>query len=368
MTINEKKQLNRYIKGLVREAIGETIKGSDLGGVFSTDDPKAADAIKGDVDDYDWYYGESPKAKERREKLSDLINRRSRGEDAELELPNYPDSIVRDREAEKNILDTKKAESDSYDRPFGDLDDTENLWHSEPGYEDTENDEDEGNIAGLRELRQLAESYARESLREMDSMPPFWNDSYGPEMDDDENFEEDGQYNDEIEEPVVDDPKPGDEAELDADPDWEQERDWPRKGATAKDDPIEDEDDDEGLYELRQLAESYARESVSRLLAEKKGGWKKKSKKSSKKDKSKKKISSSEKTIMDRLNNDAVNAAHYYYKLYGVENGTEDEKAAASSLGYKKAKGKKLPGKNGNYRFSSKERNKLYTMMTTDNN
>ena len=337
-------------------------------------------------------------------------------------------------------MDTRKAEKERdeqapdakyYDAPFdSELDDSEYLLDNEPGYEDTEDDDDEENIAGLNELRRLtekiardyiggkalvytktrddkpsenfklsdedkeklkkylnkededdknsdglnelrrlAESYARESLREMDSMPRFWNDNYGPETDDDddESFEEDGYYNDEIEEPVVDDPKPGDEAELDADPDWEQERDWPMKGATAKDDPIEDEDD-EDLYELRQLAESYARESVSRLMTEKKGGWKKKSKKGAKKDKGKKKISSSEKTIMDRLNNDAVNAAHYYYKLYGVENGTEDEKAAARSLGYKKAKGKKLPGKNGNYRFSSKERNKLYTMMTTDNN
>lgn len=221
-----------------------------------------------------------------------------------------------------------------------------------------------------KQLTNYIKGLVRESLGEMDSMPRFWNDSYGPEMDDDESFEEDGHYNDEIEEPVVDDPKPGDEAELDADPDWEQERDWPRKGATAKDDPIEDDEESvAGLDELRRLAESYARESVSRLMTEKKkGGWKKKSKKNAKNEKGKKKISSSEKTIMDRLNNDAVNAAHYYYKLYGVENGTEDEKAAARSLGYKKAKGKKLPGKNGNYRFSSKERNKLYTMMTTDNN
>ena len=225
-----------------------------------------------------------------------------------------------------------------------------------------------------KQLTDYIKGLIRESLGEMDSMPRFWNDNYGPETDDDESFEEDGYYDDEIEEPIVDDPKPGDEAELDANPDWEQERDWPRKGATAKDDPIEDDfgDDDEediaGLNGLRRLAESYARESVSKLMTEKKGGWKKMSKKSAKNEKGKKKISSSEKTIMDRLNNDAVNAAHYYYKLYGVENGTEDEKAAARSLGYKKAKGKKLPGKNGNYRFSSKERNKLYTMMTTDNN
>ena len=82
----------------------------------------------------------------------------------------------------------------------------------------------------------------------------------------------------------------------------------------------------------------------------------------------KKKGKSSDKTIIDRLNSDSVNSAHYFYKLYGVEDGTDAEKAAARSKGYKKAKGKKLPGKNGNYHFSSKERNKLNAMLTTDKN
>jgi hypothetical protein len=303
MTINEKKQLSNYIKGLVRESLGEMdsmpnwwndkyrskmdsdeedmidlddesfdeadehddeefepafslseeIKGSDLGGVFSTDDPKAAKAVRDDTDDYDDWYGESWSSKKGREDLSNLIDKRSRGEDAELELGNYPDSAVRDRQMEKDVLDNEKADSDRYDKPFGDLDDTENLWSGDP---DLESDDDE--IAGLDELRQLAESYARQS--------------------------------------------------------------------------------------------------VARILSESK---KKKGKRKNKKEKT----SSKDKTVVSQLNADGTNAAHYYYKLYGVENGTEAQKASARSKGYKKAKGKKndtgVP-----YKFTSKERNRLSSLLT----
>lgn len=298
MTINEKKQLTNYIKGLVREslreidmprwhnelygindedyddedfededydeteegepafALREDIKGSDLGGVFSTDDPKAAAAVRGDTDDYDDWYGESWSSRKGREDLSNLIDKRSRGEDAELELDNYPDSLSRDRQMEKDTLDNEKAESDRYDRPFGDLDDTENLWSGDP---DLEGDDDDEEIAGINELRRLAESYARQSVKQ--------------------------------------------------------------------------------------------------ILSE---GKKKKGKKRKNK---KEKTSSKDKTVISQLNADGTNAAHYFYKLYGVENGTDAEKAAARSKGYKKAKGKKndtgVP-----YKFSSKERNRLSSLLT----
>lgn len=130
-------------------------------------------------------------------------------------------------------------------------------------------------------------------------------------------------------------------------------------------DPAYDENEEEpaGLDELRQLAESYARESVAQILSEKKkGGWKNKGKKK----KGEKKKSSAEKTLMNHLNKDSVNAAHYYYKLWGAK--TDAEKAAARSLGYKKAKGEKTPNKKSHYRFTSKERNKLHAMLTTDKN
>ena len=119
-----------------------------------------------------------------------------------------------------------------------------------------------------------------------------------------------------------------------------------------------------GINELRRLTEGMAREVVANILFEKKGGkgWKKPAK--GKKRKSKKEKSSSrDKTVISALNNDGTNAAHYYYKLYGVENGTEIEKAAARSKGYKKAKGKKndtgVP-----YKFSSKEKNRLTSLLT----
>lgn len=127
----------------------------------------------------------------------------------------------------------------------------------------------------------------------------------------------------------------------------------------------ENDDEPAGLDELRQLAESYARESVAQILSEKKkGGWKNKGNKNGKKSKGEKKKSSAEKTLMDRLNDDSINAAHYYYKLFGAK--TEAEKASARSRGYKKAKAAKTPDKKSHYRFTSKERNKLNAMLTAD--
>ena len=295
MTINERKQLSNYIKGLVRESLGEIdmprwhnelygigdedwddedfdneeedeeeaepafalhedIKGSDLGGVFSTDDPKAAAAVRGDTDFYDDWYGEPWPERQNREDLSNLIDKRAKGEDAELGLKNYPDSISRDRQMEKDALDNEKAESDRYERPYGDLDDAENIWN---GDQNLESDDDDDEIAGLDELRRLAESFARDSVR--------------------------------------------------------------------------------------------------RILSE----GKKKKKRKNKKEKT----SSKDKTVVSQLNADGTNAAHYFYKLYGVENGTEAQKAAARSKGYKKAKGKKndtgVP-----YKFTSKERNRLSSLLT----
>lgn len=184
----------------------------------------------------------------------------------------------------------------------------------------------------------------------------YFGDEWQDELSDDEDTDE---Y------PVIDDPKPGDEAELDANPNWKPKSDWPMKGSTAKDDPIDDDDEIAGLNELRKLCEGMAREAVSNMLTEKKGGkgWKNHKKGSKKRKNKKEKTSSKDKTVISKLNADGTNAAHYFYKLYGVENGTEAEKAAARSKGYKKAKGKKndtgVP-----YKFTSKERNRLGSLLT----
>ena len=118
---------------------------------------------------------------------------------------------------------------------------------------------------------------------------------------------------------------------------------------------LNDDDEIAGINELRKLAESYARESVAQILSESKKKGKRKNKKE--------KTSSKDRTVVSQLNADGTNAAHYYYKLYGVENGTEAQKAAARSKGYKKAKGKKndtgVP-----YKFNSKERNRLSSLLT----
>jgi hypothetical protein len=217
-----------------------------------------------------------------------------------------------------------------------------------------------------RQLSNYIKGIVRESLGEMDSMPSWWNDEYG--YDD----ETDGFDNDEI-----DDYDYSNEEIPDEHNDfWEEMgksqpgRHYEGPDVDGNDDPVyaDEPDDDEiaGINELRQLAESYARQSVAQILYEKKGGWKKKGKKGTKKSKGEKKKSSSEKTLMDHLNNDSVNAAHYYYKLYNAK--SDAEKAAARSLGYKKAKGEKTPNKRSHYRFTPKERNKLNAMLTADNN
>ena len=125
------------------------------------------------------------------------------------------------------------------------------------------------------------------------------------------------------------------------------------------------ESDIAGLDELRNLCEGMARDAVSDILMEKKGGkgWKNHKKGSKKRKNKKEKTSSRDKTVVNKLNSDGTNAAHYFYKLYGVENGTEAEKASARSKGYKKAKGKKndtgVP-----YKFTSKEKNRLNSLLT----
>lgn len=182
-------------------------------------------------------------------------------------------------------------------------------------------------IMTINEKKQLSnyiKKLVRESIGEMDSMPSWWNAQYG----DDDELE--GFNNDEIEdEDEINDERP-----------------------VYMDEP--DDDEPAGLNELRQLAESYARSAVKGILMEKK-----KKKRKNKKEKT----SSKDKTIVSQLNADGTNAAHYYYKLYGVENGTEVQKAAARSKGYKKAKGKKndtgVP-----YKFTSKERNRLNSLLT----
>lgn len=118
------------------------------------------------------------------------------------------------------------------------------------------------------------------------------------------------------------------------------------------------------LDELRNICEGFARDAISEMIMEKKGGngWKN-NKKGKKRKNKKEKTSSRDKTVISKLNADGTNSAHYFYKLYGVENGTEAEKAAARSKGYKKAKGKKndtgVP-----YKFTSKERNRLSSLLT----
>ena len=205
-----------------------------------------------------------------------------------------------------------------------------------------------------RQLSNYIKGLVRESLGEMDSMPSWYNEkNHG--FGDEEEYDDfkSGFENDEIDGGFDDYPGEGDGDDF-----WEEYgHEQPGRHYEGPDvNPEADkEDEPAGLDELRQLAESYARQSVARILSESK----KKKKRKNKKEKS----SSKDKTVISQLNADGTNAAHYYYKLYGVENGTDAEKAAARSKGYKKAKGKKndtgVP-----YKFTSKERNRLNSLLT----
>ena len=201
-----------------------------------------------------------------------------------------------------------------------------------------------------KQLSNYIKGLVRESLGEID-MPKWHNELYG--INDEDGFEDDEASDFEFDD------------EMDTHNDfWEEMgKSQPGRhyeGPDIEDKPVYADEEDEkaiaGINELRRLAESYARQSVARILSE---GKKKKGKRKNKKEKT----SSKDKTVISQLNADGTNAAHYYYKLYGVENGTEAQKAAARSKGYKKAKGKKndtgVP-----YKFSSKERNRLSSLLT----
>lgn len=182
-------------------------------------------------------------------------------------------------------------------------------------------EDDSDSPAGLDELRKLCESFAREAKENL-----FGNEEDNEDFDsDDEDVDFDDEY---------------------------YEREDPKNH-------------DYGIYELRKLCEGMARDAVKSMVSE---GKKKGSKKSTRKSDGKKKGSkggskpgSQEKSVMAKLNSDGVNAASYYYKLYGAK--TEKEKASARSKGYKKAKGKKNDS-GARYRFTSKERNRLNSMLT----
>ena len=128
----------------------------------------------------------------------------------------------------------------------------------------------------INEKKQLSDyikGLVREALGEVD-MPRWHNDLYGVN---DEDYFEDGSENDEI----------GDGNEFWHENDRPESRRSRYEGPDVEDEPVwNDEKDDEdpagitsdkaaGLDELRMLAEAYARESVSRILSEKKGGWEK---------------------------------------------------------------------------------------------
>lgn len=72
-----------------------------------------------------------------------------------------------------------------------------------------------------------------------------------------------------------------------------------------------------------------------------------------------------ENTILHWLDDETVNNAAIAYKVAGVENGSEEEKAAVRSLHYKKKNHEK--NDNGSeYKFTNAELNKIASVLNKD--
>lgn len=141
------------IKALIREAIQDK-----LNGVFSTDDPEAAEAVRNDTDPNDDWWGEGYSTKKNREDLANLIDKRSGGEDAELPLIHSRGDDW-DDEYFENAAE-EKAESDRFDKPFGDLDDFENEYPD--GSDSVDGDDEFQNESRKRRQIRLSEAKLRE--------------------------------------------------------------------------------------------------------------------------------------------------------------------------------------------------------------
>lgn len=152
----EKKQIRINevtIKDLVRKAVTESryfgIDNAIKKGVWSSDDPEAADDIKKIEDDdrfqASWFGYNDPG-----NEMSDLMYKRAKGEDSELPREKgYGMGLNTKAEDERmrELFGDKEKEGKMYDEnPEGE----ENLYFSDPDLEEPDEDED---IAGINEVR-----------------------------------------------------------------------------------------------------------------------------------------------------------------------------------------------------------------------
>ena len=139
------------IRQLVKEAVQDR-----LNGVFSTDSEEG-ERYKEMAKSYDRPSSDR-QIEGGRYQLADLgIGKNEKWQD-------YPGSMwdtdkKRDIFAKDDFAD-KKADSDRFDKPFGDLDDTENMYEPEPGFEEEDYEDDEELSEG-RQIR-MNESQMRE--------------------------------------------------------------------------------------------------------------------------------------------------------------------------------------------------------------
>ena len=158
------------IRKLVRESIQDK-----LNGVFSTDDPKAAEAVRNDFDPYELYYGEDDGTRRSKETFANLIDKRANGEDAELGLPNY------DRFQMKDDFDSSKEEAEMYEKnPEGE----ENLYIGDPDLEEPDEEEPyqiyEGKRVRMNEsgLRNFISYSVSKLLKEAMGKDLYYGDEY----------------------------------------------------------------------------------------------------------------------------------------------------------------------------------------------
>jgi hypothetical protein len=116
-------------------------------GVFSTDSEEG-EAFKERAKKYDKPKGDEVVWNQRERKLKDAEDNVTGAKWADT----YDALWDTDRKLDKMMRDEfgdEEAEGQLYDKPFGDMDDIENQWDDEPGYEEKEDDDED--IAGINE-------------------------------------------------------------------------------------------------------------------------------------------------------------------------------------------------------------------------
>lgn len=143
----------RLTQDEIREIISEAVRNYDIlgnpkypEGVFSTDSEEG-EALKDYAKSYEKPKGDDVIWNQRERKLKDAEDNVTGAKWDDTVNSLWDTDKKLDKMARDEFGDEER-EGQLYDKPFGDLDDAENQWKDEPGYEEDDDDED---IAGINE-------------------------------------------------------------------------------------------------------------------------------------------------------------------------------------------------------------------------